>query len=93
MHSLDFQYYENGDVIGYARLDNHRLDMYVDALMEDVSYWTIYRNDFSGKRTYSLAQLAVSGNAMFSQIKLFTQDYRSLCSTVGFDTSLIPVDG
>jgi hypothetical protein len=92
MHSLDFQYYENGNVIGYARLDNSRLDMYVDALMEDVSYWSIYKNDFS-KSQFSLAQMTVSANALISQVELFDQDYRSLCSTVGFDTELVPIDG
>jgi hypothetical protein len=93
MHSLDFQYYENSNVVGYARLDNSRLDAHVDALIEDVSYWTIYRNDFSGQFTYSLAQLNVSYQALSSQIKLFTQGYYSLCSTVGFNTELVPIDG
>ena len=93
MHSLDFQYYENSNVVEYARLDNSRLDAYVDALTEDVSYWTIYQNDFSGKFNYSLAQLNVSYQALSSQIKMFEQDYRSLCSTVGFDTELVPIDG
>ena len=92
MHSLDFRYYENGNVIGYARLDNSRLDMYVDALMEDVSYWSIYKNDFS-KSQFSLAQMTISVNAIFSQVELFDQDYRSLCSTISFDTELVPIDG
>ena len=93
MHGLDFQHYENGNVAGYSRLDNSRLDAYVDALIEDISYWTIYQNDFSGKRDYSLAQLNVSFQALYSQIKMFEQDYRSLCSTVGFSTELVPIDG
>jgi hypothetical protein len=93
MHGLDFQHYENGNVAGYSRLDNSRLDAYVDALIEDISYWTIYQNDFSGKRDYSLAQLNVSFQALYSQIKMFEQDYRSLCSTVGFNAELVPIDG
>ena len=93
MHGLDFQYYENGNVVGYSRLDNSRLDAYVDALIEDISYWTIYQNDFSGKRNYSLAQLNVSYQALSSQIKMFEQDYRSLCSSIGFKVSVVPIDG
>jgi hypothetical protein len=91
-HSLDFQYYENGNIVGYARLDSSRLDVYSDALIEDTSYWAIYKNDFS-KSKFSLARMSVSLAALQSELRLFEQDYRALCSSIGFKVSVVPIDG